>query len=93
MVKTGTCTTAFAADKMNLGIGCRSANTNGTSGTGQTSTQLLNDVRIYDHCLSTKEIKEISQGLILHYKLDGFNGGVGENILTNSTGNLGNTAG
>lgn len=30
----------------------------------------LNDFRIYDHCLSPFEIKEIAQGLILHYKLD-----------------------
>ncbi len=30
----------------------------------------LNDVRIYDHCLSPKEIKEISKGIVLHYKLD-----------------------
>lgn len=92
LVKTGTCTTAFNANKLNLGFGCRSVNDNATSGTGQTNTQCFNDFRLYDHCLSPLEVKEISQGLILHYKLDGFSGGAGENILTNSTGNLGNTA-
>lgn len=30
----------------------------------------LNDVRIYDNCLSQAEVHEISQGLVLHYKLD-----------------------
>lgn len=29
------------------------------------------DFRLFDHVLSPKEVKEISKGLILHYKLDG----------------------
>ena len=33
------------------------------------SNNLLNDVRIYDHALSPLEVKQISQGLILHYPL------------------------
>lgn len=42
----------------------------------------LNDVRIYDHALSSKEVEEISKGLILHYKLDDRTNQTGTNLLT-----------
>lgn len=45
---------------------------NSTTTTANYMNGYLNDVRIYDHCLSPAEVKEISQGLILHYKLDTF---------------------
>lgn len=41
----------------------------------------VNDFRIYDHCLSAKEVKEISKGLCLHYQLKGFGQ---ENLVKNS---------
>lgn len=43
------------------------------------------DIRIYDHCLSPKEVKEISKGLFLHYKLGGNDGYFcGRNLILNS---------
>lgn len=34
------------------------------------STRYYNDIRIYNHALSAKEVKEISKGLILHYNFE-----------------------
>ena len=53
---------------LNLCIGCRSTNAAGTGCTGWGPEQ--NDIRVYDHCLSPKEVKEISKGLVLHYPLN-----------------------
>lgn len=44
---------------------------------------MLNDFRLYDHCLSLMEIKEISKGLILHYPLN--RGGWGQENLIAGT--------
>ena len=44
----------------------------------------LNDYRIYDNCLSAAEVHELSQGLFLHYKLNGPFNGIGTNLLANS---------
>ena len=45
----------------------------GADGLNNTSTYpgncKINDFRVYNHCLSDKEVSEISKGLILHYKL------------------------
>lgn len=50
----------------------------------------IQDVRIYNHALSKREIKELSKGLILHYALKGT--GVNPNLQPNSQ-TFGTTAG
>ena len=46
----------------------------------------LNDYRIYDHCLSAKEVEEIAKALILHYPLDNNGLGVLDSAVANSWG-------
>lgn len=58
-------------------------NTSGQFYLGETNNieGRIQDVRFYDHALSPKEVKEISKGLVLHYRLSGIGN---DNLLTNS---------
>ena len=51
---------------------------------GETNNMVggMNDLRIYDECLSLKQIKEISKGLVAHYKLEGI--GANPNLALNT---------
>ena len=75
-------TTAYPKDRLNMQIGGRSQNVDGTT-TFDVCDYDFNDFRLYNHCLSKKEVKEIAKGLILHYKLDN-NGLGGTNLVINS---------
>lgn len=55
------------------------------------STRIINDFRIYNHALSTKEVKEISKGLILYYPLCGSEGGV--NLLKGTATRIATSSG
>ena len=58
-------------------------NVGGWSGANYPFNGRLNDVRIYSHCLSPMEVKELAKGLVLHYPLNRQGWGQ-ENQLKNS---------
>lgn len=51
----------------------------------------INDVRIYNHALTKKEVKEISSALTIHYTLDENNINLNENVVYDCSG-YGNNA-
>lgn len=71
-----TATLPTYSDGNGLGIGCFHFTSNIYPYYGS-----LNDFRIYDHCLSAKEVSEIAKGLVLHYRLSGLGA---DNLLLNT---------
>ena len=58
-----------------------------TTASGNWVNGYLNDIRFYDHAISMAELKEISKGLVVHYKLDEFYSS--DNLIVNGFGELG----
>lgn len=54
----------------------------------QNAYRKLNDFRIYNKCLSPRQVKEISKGLVCHYLLGEVDGKIGgRNLIKNGKGN------
>ncbi len=82
--------TQTAVNSKCITIGARSNNSGGgIAGAAYFFKGFMNDVRIYDHALSEKEVKELAKGLFLHYKLDDPTGISGTNLIRNGFGELG----
>ena len=53
----------------------------GYNGRG-TFNSYINDFRVYDHALSTKEVKELARGMVTHYPMDGLGCDAMPNLAT-----------
>ena len=78
------------ATTLNIGY-AGTFNIGGWSGANYPFNGRLNDVRVYNHCLSPMEIKELAKGLVLHYPLNRQGWGQ-ENILKNTGNNIFSTS-
>ena len=58
-------------------------NIGGWSGNNYPINCKMNDVRVYSHCLSPMEVKELAKGLVLHYPLNRQGWGQ-ENLMRNT---------
>lgn len=83
---SGVITQAKPDGLLNLCINGRGSTEAGTNTTALLAGGNFNDFRLYDHCLSAKEVEEIAKALILHYPLD--NNGLGnlDSVVANSWG-------
>lgn len=72
LTQANTLATAFG-DLNELRLGCRT-----TTGSSQWKG-FINDVRVYNHCLTPREVKQVAQGLVLHYKLSD---GITRNLIS-----------
>ena len=64
-----TITVNLGATNLTINGRCNTTSTTSMDTTGKTSFY-INDIRIYDHCLSKQEVRDISKGLVLHHDFD-----------------------
>ena len=79
---TSTVGTTSAINTNGCLVGLAQGDTTLSGSTSQGWIGKLNDVRIYDHALSAKEVEELAKGLVLHYPLNNHGMGQANNILT-----------
>lgn len=84
VLKATTVSSECSTTATNATIGASSINA--ITGNNNFLTGQLNDYRIYDTCLSPRQVREISKGLVCHYPLGEVDGKIGgRNLLRQSS--------